>query len=47
VQLGEIDASHSFRVFDYWARNRLRLPGKTQVAVLVAKNTSGRYRTAL
>ena len=28
VQLGEIDGSHSFRVFDYWARNRDRLPGK-------------------
>jgi hypothetical protein len=24
VQLGEVDASHSFRVFDYWARNRMR-----------------------
>lgn len=47
VQLGEIDASHSFRVFDYWARNRLRLPGKTHVAVLVAENTGGRFRTAL
>jgi hypothetical protein len=21
VQLGEVDASHGFRVFDYWARN--------------------------
>src|SRR4051794_8758837 len=29
VQLGEIDASHSFRVFDHWARNRIRYPGKT------------------
>jgi hypothetical protein len=37
VQLGEVDASHSFRVFDYWARNRLRFEGKTHVAVLVAE----------
>src|SRR4051794_18468394 len=22
IQLGEVDASHGFRVFDYWARNR-------------------------
>jgi hypothetical protein len=29
VQLGEVDASHSFRVFDYWARNRVRFEGKT------------------
>ena len=47
VQLGEIDASHSFRVFDYWARNRLRVPGKTHVAVLMAENASGRFRHAL
>jgi hypothetical protein len=47
VQLGEIDASHSFRVFDYWARNRARLPGKTHVAVLCAEITGGRFRAAL
>lgn len=47
VQLGEIDGSHSFRVFDYWARNRLRYAGKTHVAVLMAENTSGRFRPAL
>ena len=47
VQLGEIDGSHSFRVFDYWARNRLRVPGKTHVAVLMAENASGRFRSAL
>jgi hypothetical protein len=47
VQLGEIDGSHSFRVFDYWARNRARLPGKTHVAVLMAENASGRFRPAL
>lgn len=47
VQLGEIDGSHSFRVFDYWARNRARIPGKTHVAVLMAENASGRFRPAL
>jgi hypothetical protein len=47
VQLGEIDGSHSFRVFDYWARNRSRIPGKTHVAVLMAENASGRFRPAL
>jgi hypothetical protein len=47
VQLGEIDASHSFRVFDYWARNRVRFPGKTHVAVLMAENARGRFHLAL
>jgi hypothetical protein len=47
VQLGEVDASHGFRVFDYWAANRARFPGKTHVAVLMAESASGRYRQAL
>lgn len=47
VQLGEVDASHSFRVFDYWARNRLRFEGRTHVAVLIVESASGRYRPAL
>ncbi|QOW00160.1 hypothetical protein RCF27_07085 [Rhodococcus pyridinivorans] len=47
VQLGEVDANHGFRVFDYWARNRRRYSGKKHVAVLVAESASGRYRTAL
>jgi hypothetical protein len=47
VQLGEVDASHSFRVFDYWARNRVRFEGKTHVAVLVVESAAGRYRPAL
>src|SRR5580698_7373924 len=47
VQLGEVDASHSFRVFDYWARNRMRFEGKTHVAVLVVESAAGRYRPAL
>jgi hypothetical protein len=41
------DNGSSFRVFDYWARNRMRYPGKTHVAVLVAENATGRYRPAL
>ena len=47
VQLGEVDASHGFRVFDYWARNRRRFPAYTHVAVLVAESAMGRYRVAL
>lgn len=47
VQLGEVDASHGFRVFDYWARNRLQYQGRSHVAVLVAESASGRYRDAL
>jgi hypothetical protein len=47
VQLGEVDASHGFRVFDYWARNRRKQPNKRHVAVLVAESAYGRYRTAL
>lgn len=47
VQLGEVDGSHSFRVFDYWARNKRRYPNKAHVAVLVAESASGRFRDAL
>lgn len=47
VQLGEIDASHSFRVFDYWALNRQRYPNKTHVPVLIAESAAGRFRPAL
>jgi hypothetical protein len=47
VQLGEVDASHGFRVLDYWASNRSRYPDKTHVAVLIAESASGRYRQAL
>jgi hypothetical protein len=47
VQLGEVDASHSFRVFDYWARNRARFDSKTHVAVLVVESAAGRFRPAL
>ncbi|MBB0994351.1 hypothetical protein G6010_00535 [Dietzia sp. SLG510A3-3B2-2] len=47
VQLGEVDSSHSFRVFDYWARNKRRYPNEAHVAVLVAESASGRFRDAL
>jgi hypothetical protein len=47
VQLGEVDASHSFRVFDYWAQNRSRVPGKGHVAVLMVESAAGRYGLAL
>ncbi len=47
VQLGEVDASHGFRVFDYWGKNRVRYPDKDHVAVLVAESAGGRYHQAL
>jgi hypothetical protein len=47
VQLGEVDASHSFRVFDYWARSRVRFPDRDHVAVLVVESAGGRFRLAL
>jgi hypothetical protein len=46
VQFREVDASHSFRVFDYWARNRMRFKDKTHVAVLMVESATGRYRSA-
>jgi hypothetical protein len=46
VQLGEVDASHGFRVLDYWARNRSRSPDKTHVAVLLVESADGRFRQA-
>lgn len=47
VQLGEVDASHGFQVLDNWARNRVRHPDKTHIAVLVTENAGDRYRTTL
>lgn len=47
VQLGEVDPSHSFRVFDYWARDRAHRKGKAHVAVLIVESAAGRYRPAL
>jgi hypothetical protein len=45
--LGELDAAHGFHVLDSWARNRVRHPDKTHVAVLVTETLGGRYETAL
>jgi hypothetical protein len=47
VQLGEVDASHGFRVLDYWAHNRARYPEKTHVAALLVESADGRFRQAL
>lgn len=47
VMLGECDADHGFRTLDYWARERIRSPNARHVAVIVAEDLSGRYRTAI
>jgi hypothetical protein len=47
VRLGEVEASHGFAVLDNWARNRVRHPDKTHVAVLVTETAGDRYRTTL
>lgn len=47
VMLGEVDADHGFRTLDYWARERLLRPNARHVAVLVAEDLSGRYKTVL
>jgi len=47
VRLGELDASHGFQVLDNWARNRVRHPDMTHVAVLVTETAGERYRTTL
>jgi hypothetical protein len=47
VRLGEMEASHGFQLLDNWARNRVRHPDKTHVAVLVTESTGERYRTTL
>lgn len=47
VMLGECDADHGFRVLDYWARERARSPNARHIAVIVAEDLSGRYRTVI
>src|SRR5215216_1357199 len=47
VMLGECDADHGFRTLDYWARERLRNPNSRHVAVLVAEDLSGRYKSII
>jgi hypothetical protein len=47
VMLGECDADHGFRALDYWSRERVRNPNARHVAVIVAEDLSGRYRTVI
>ncbi len=47
VMLGECDADHGFRALDYWARERLRLPNARHVAVILAEDLSGRFKTVI
>jgi len=47
VMLGECDSDHGFRTLDYWARERLRHPNARHVAVLIAEDLSGRYKTVI
>jgi hypothetical protein len=47
VMLGECDADHGFRTLDYRARERIRLPNARHVAVIVAEDLSGRFRTVI
>jgi hypothetical protein len=47
VMLGECDSDHGFRTLDYWARERLKEPNTRHVAVLVAEDLSGRYKTVI
>jgi len=47
IMLGECDADHGFRTLDYWARERLLKPNSRHVAVLIAEDLSGRYKTLI
>ncbi len=47
IMLGECDSDHGFRTLDYWARERLARPNSRHVAVLVAEELSGRYKTLI
>ncbi|MCA9983604.1 MAG: hypothetical protein KDE59_04895 [Anaerolineales bacterium] len=47
LMLGECDSDHGFRTLDYWARQRLELPNSRHIAVLVAEDLSGRYKTII
>ena len=47
VMLGECDSDHGFRTLDYWARERVKNPNAKHVAVLVAEDLSGRYKTVI
>lgn len=47
VMHGECDADHGFRTLDYWARERLKNPNAKHIAVLIAEDLSGRYKTVI
>lgn len=47
VLLGEMEASQGFGLLHNWARNRVRHPDKTHVAVLVTEDVGDRYRATL
>jgi hypothetical protein len=47
VLLGEMDASQGFGLLHNWARNRVRHPDKTHIAVLVTEDIGDRYRSTL
>jgi hypothetical protein len=47
LMLGEANADHGFRCLDYWARERLKNPNSKHIAVLVAEDLSGRYKTVI
>jgi hypothetical protein len=47
VMLGECDSDHGFRTLDYWARERVKSPNAKHIAVLVAEDLSGRYKTVI
>jgi hypothetical protein len=47
LMLGECDSDHGFRTLDYWARERVKNPNARHVAVLVAEDLSGRYKTLI
>jgi len=47
LMLGEANADHGFRCLDYWARERIKNPNSKHIAVLVAEDLSGRYKTVI
>jgi hypothetical protein len=47
LQLDGLDASHGFRVLEYWTRNKARWPDQKHVAVVGAEQINTRYGTAL
>src|SRR5260221_12013349 len=44
---GECASDLRFRSLDYWARERLKNPNARHIAVLIAEDLSGRYKTII